>query len=512
MLRNGRGLITVNALVFGALAIGFLNNVIIAAVFGLTRTVDAFFAASMLPSLFMALCVDYLGKNFLPVLAAAKKESDASAATLASSVITIVALLAIAVSVLLVIFSGPLFRLLLPGFDAAEAALVGRYFAIMAPAIVFMAINTFHEYVWQYDDRFVYVSLSRIALPAANLVAIVALAPWLQEYCLPVGYLVGHTTVFLLLIRRVPYRYRPSLAMRPDYERRVFANTAVVMSTGIIARTRSIIMNYLGSTLGGGAITALALAAKLTEPIERGAFAGARMVMFSHTARLFVERNERALGQLYSVGLRVSFLLLAPLLWWIALNSFEIVRAFFLRGEFTPEMATLVAGALIGLIPSVLFLGVNQLLSNAFYAMNKIKVPAIVMPLGTVVYVGAAVPLAAIFATQGLAMATTVTSVVTFGALFVCLGRVLPELRTLRTAAHLVAYGVLAGGVMLVTIGVLDSLRLTPAGVAIVSLPLGAAIYCGALAAIGDVTYRRIVDFGRSCFETPRDAHSPAQQ
>src|SRR5262245_17264831 len=386
MLRHGRGLLTVNALVLGALAIGFLNNVIIAAIFGLTRRVDAFFAASMLPSLFMALCVDYLGKNFLPVLATAKHESAESASTLTSSVVTIMGLFAVVVAVLLVLLSGPLFTLLLPGFEPDERVLVSRYFSIMAPAIVFMAINTFHEYVWQYEERFVYVSASRLALPAANLGGMLLFAPFAGEYCLPIGFLVGHVVVFFMLLARAPYRYRPRIMIRADLERRVFTNSAIVMSTGLIARTKSIIMNYLGSTLGGGAIAALALATKLTEPLERSAFSGLRMVMFSHTARLFVERTERALSEVYRLGLCISFLLLAPLLWWVTLNGDEIVRVFFQRGQFTPEMAGLVTGALVGLVPSVLFIGLNQLLTNAFYAMDKVKVPAIVMPFGTVVY------------------------------------------------------------------------------------------------------------------------------
>lgn len=497
MGRHGRGLLTVNALVLGALAIGFLNNVIVAAIFGLTRRVDAFFAAMMLPNLFMALCVDYLGKNFLPVLASAKHESTESAATLTSSVVTIIGLLATGVAILLVTFSGPLFTVLLPGFDADETALVGRYFAIMAPAIVFMAVNTFHEYVWQYDERFVYVSASRLALPAANLAGMLALAPFVGEYCLPLGYLVGHVTVFVMLLRRVPYRYRPRIAMRPELERRVFSNTAIVMSTGLISRTKSIIMNYLGSTLGGGAITALALATKLTEPLERSAFSGLRMVMFSHTARLFVERNERALGQVYALSLRVSFLLLAPLLWWVALNADEIVRALFQRGEFTPVMAGLVAGALVALVPSVLFIGMNQLLANAFYAMNRVKVPAIVMPFGTAWYVCAAVPLGALLGTQGLALATSVTTALTFVALFVCLARRLPELHAVRTALNLIAYLLLSGAVM---IGATELVKLLggPRFVAAAaSLPLGAALYAAVLAVLGDKTFRRLFRFAR---------------
>ena len=53
------------------------------------------------------------------------------------------------------------------------------------------------------------------------------------------------------------------------------------------------------------------------------------------------------------------------------------MRVFFQRGQFTPEMGALVTGAVVGLTPSVLFVGLNQLLTNAFYAMDKIKVPAL---------------------------------------------------------------------------------------------------------------------------------------
>jgi putative peptidoglycan lipid II flippase len=284
----------------------------------------------------------------------------------------------------------------------------------------------------------------------------------------------------------------------------VFTNAAVVMSTGLIARTKSIIMNYLGSTLGSGAITALALTTKLTEPLARTAFAGARMVMFSHTARLFVERNEQELGRLYSVGLRVAFMLLTPLLWWVGLNSHAIVKLFFERGQFTPEMAALVAVTLTALIPSVLFLGVNQLLSNAFYAMNRVAVPASVMPFGTLIYVAIAVPLSAVLSTQGIALAVTTTSVITFAALLTCLARLVPALRPVRTAVHLLGYGVLSGGTLVTTNTLVAALDLPPAAVAMLSLPLGVALYALALALVGDATYVRCRDLALSFLLGPR--------
>jgi putative peptidoglycan lipid II flippase len=498
LVERARGVVNVNALVVVALGLGFLSNVLIAALFGLSHRVDAFFAAMVLPNLFINLCIDYLGKNFLPVLAKAKAVGEACASSVTSSIVTMAALLAVVVTAVLVTYSTPIFAVLLPGFDAEALELVSRYFAIMAPTIVLMAVNTFHEYVWQYEERFTYVSLSRTALPAANLLGLVLLAPWLDEYCLPIAYLAGHFAVFLLLLRRLPYRYRPQIMLRPGLERRVFGNSAIVMSTGLLARSKSIVLNYLASMLGSGAISAVALAVKLTEPLERSMFTGIRMLMFSRTVRLAVNKDRRGIGALYSMGLRASFLVLAPLLWWISLNSQAIVQVLFLHGEFTQEMAIVVAGVLLALAPSVLFLGVNQLLSNAFYAMDRVKVPAIIMPLGTLIYIAAAVPLSSWLGTQGLAVATTAASVMVFLALFITLARQIPEICVLRTTGELVFYSVLSGTAMLAAATVLAHLGLAPIMVAAAALPLGAAAYGLGLFFGGDRTFRALLGLVRA--------------
>jgi putative peptidoglycan lipid II flippase len=498
LIRRARGVVNVNALVVAALGLGLVSNILIAALFGLSHRVDAFFAALMLPNLFMVLCIDYLGKNFLPVLASAKAVGETCASSVTSSIVTMVALLAAVVTAVLVTFSTPLFTVLLPGFDAESIELVTRYFAIMAPSIVLTAVNTFHEYVWQYEERFTYVSLSRTALPAANLLGLLLVAPWLDEYCLPIAYLAGHLAVFLLLLRRLPYRYRPYIALRPGFERRVFTNSAIVMSTGLLARSRSIVVNYLGSQLGTGAITALALATKITEPLERSAFTGIRMLMFSQTVRLHVADDRRALGVLYNTGLRASFIVLSPLVCWIALNTDAIVHVLFLRGQFTAEMATVVAGVLLALAPSVVLVGVNSLLSNAFYAMGRVKVPALVMPAGTLVYIAAAVPLSGLLGTQGLAVATSTVGLIVFTALLIAIGRQIPEIDLVRTTGALAVYVVLASTAMLAAMAALQRLGLAPSAVAAAALPLGAASYAAALWFGGDRIFRALLELVRT--------------
>jgi putative peptidoglycan lipid II flippase len=490
-------LVPVNALVLAALVVGLLNNVAIAAWFGLTRDVDAFYAAMMLPSLFMFLCVDYVGKNFLPVLARARKEGEASASQLVSTVVTIMALVGAAVAVTLASVGPLLFALLLPGFDAADIELTTRYFWIMAPAIALMAINSFHEYVCQHDEDFVSVSAIRVALPGMNLLAIFALAPVLREYSLPVGFVAGHAAMFVLLARRARYSYRPRLALRQHLERQVFANSAIVMSTGLIARTRSLVINALASMLGGGAITALAFATKLTEPLERAAFSGVRMLIFSRAARLYADAKTAELGRLYAVAIRVSFMVLAPLIAWIALNSDALVAALFARGEFTAEMTALVAAVLAAAVPVVLFGGTSHLLTNAFYAMGRVRVPAVVMPFGMLVFVLAALPLARAVGAEGIALAITLSATSVCAALLAALAREIKTEAWGSVALQALGYAALGTAVMGALTLAVRELGGQPLAAAVASLLCGMGVYFGALAVAGDDALRTIARVGR---------------
>ena len=157
-----RKLFSVNAIIALSLGIGFLNNVAISGFFGLNRFVDAYFAAAILGKMFMYLIVDYLGRNFLPVYAARYSDSPDQAAQMASTVITLMALVASGTVVALLYFSEPIFSFLLPGFGPEEVQIVTVMFSIQAPAIVLMTVNNFHQFIWQHDEHYNRVVFARL--------------------------------------------------------------------------------------------------------------------------------------------------------------------------------------------------------------------------------------------------------------------------------------------------------------------------------------------------------------
>jgi len=115
------------------------------------------------------------------------------------------------------------------------------------------------------------------------------------------------------------------------------------------------------------------------------------------------------------------------------------------------------------------------------------------MPLGTAVYIAAAVPLSRWLGTQGLAIATTVAAVTVFIALLVALARKVPKIRLLRTTGGLALYAVLGGTAMLGATAALTPIEWSPLAVAIATLSLGSAAYAAALYFGNDRTFRALL-------------------
>jgi putative peptidoglycan lipid II flippase len=439
-MSTARSLFKVNLIVGLTLIIGFINNIIISNMFGLSHLLDAYFAALVLPSLFMILFVDYMGKNFLPVFSELRLQSYERASAVTSSVINIVVIVAIIISGFLVLFSRAIFNVLLPGFSAEIIDHVTVMFTIMAPAIVFMAVNTFHEYILQYHEHYPQVVQYRITVPLMNLVAMLMLGGILREYSLAVGFMAGQFLNFILLVSSVDYKYRLSIDFKNNYLRRIFVNSGILMIGGVLARSQDIILKYFSSTLDTGTIAAMSLAAKLCTPLEQSALVGIRMIAFSRSSKLYVDDQLAELGKFCELIVATILLFLIPVSVWVGLNSVKIIDVLFTRGAFTESNKMMVALALAGLIPSVVFSGVTQVISSTFYVMNRISVPAVIMPTGTLIYIPLLSLLSYHFGIFGLAAAMSITTLIILITISTMLGRTLLRFSNSRMMGKLTFY------------------------------------------------------------------------
>jgi putative peptidoglycan lipid II flippase len=435
-----RKLFSVNAILAGTLVIGVVNSVAIAAIFGLDRRIDSYFASLMLISLFMALIVDYLGKNFLPVFAARRAESEESASVLASLIICQISLAVGLATVLLVIIAPSIFSLILPGFERADVDQVASIFVIMAPSLVLMVVETFHGYVWQHDEQYSRVVLVRAILPLTLTVFIVGLGPWLGVRALPIGFLCGHILYAIAISFRVPYKFKFLLLVSDEDCWRIIRNSVVLMGTGMIARSRSVIEQYFGSQLGEGAIAAISIADKLCTPVFQKALLGIRMIVFSRSAKASARRDTNEIARLYNLSIVGILIFVVPIAVWYSLETDIIVKAAFQRGAFTDAMANLVIAALIGYSGSVAFAGVVQMMTNGFYSIGRIKVPAVLMPLGTALFLLSVILLVPQLGLMGLTVSSSITAALSAFALMLLFRRLVPAFAVIQILTAFLKY------------------------------------------------------------------------
>jgi len=420
---TAKSIININLIVVVTLLVGVANNIAIAGFFGLTRLVDAYYAAYVLPALMMDMFVDFLGKNFLPIFSMLKKEGDEQADKLTSSLINIIFVMAAMMALLLSFYAKDIFSLMLPGFSDSEVADTANMFWIMTPAVMLMAVNTFHIYVCQYDGKYVHVVLCKLALPITLLCSIIFGRDALGEYSLPVGLLLGNIIVFILLARTADYRYQFIADYKSTHIKQIFVNSGILISTGVIARSRIIIERYFGSMMDAGAISSMAMADRLCTPLYHSATIGVRMIAFTKASKLYADQQLKQIGLLHNDALIAVFLMVVPMVVWIAYHSSQIVALLFMRGNFTSDMHYLVTMALIGLLPSVIAKSTSQIMMNVFYVTNKVAVPAILGIAGTILYLICVYPLSDAYGVLGLAMAQSVSFVVVFFVLILLLSR-----------------------------------------------------------------------------------------
>ena len=483
---------SVNAIVAIALFIGFLNNVAISGFFGLNRSIDAYFAAGVLGTLFLNLIVDYVGRNFLPIFSKLSDRSPEEANALASTVVSILTIFAAVTVIILLNVSKPVFDFLLPGFNEEDLKIVTKMFAIQAPAIVFMTVNSVHQYVWQHAENYVRVANARLFIPLSLLFFIAGGYLTQNIYALPAGFLAGHIVSFIVLAYRIPYQFRPTLRVGNPEVRTILGNSLKLTASGLITRLRGPILQYFGSLLGEGAIAATTMALKICAPVHEAALMGVRMIVFSRASQEAGRGNLVRLADLYNYSLSAVLLGVVPVAVWVTFNGNSIVRLVFERGEFTQAMSTLVTLALYGAAPTIIFHGLVQLLSNSFYALQRISIPLFVLPVGTALFFLASKLLSASHGIFGLTLASSIVAGVMTLTLTIALQFVLPNFSALSIFARLTKYTVLAVvfGFLAAVIGGYFSLSvfLTLA----LTFTIQFLMYLASLAAIRDRTFIRV--------------------
>jgi putative peptidoglycan lipid II flippase len=412
--------------------VGLVRDQVTAYYFGAGPVADAFFVAFRLPNFLRRLLAEgALTPAFIPVFSQRLKDEGISgAAALFRGAFTLMAIVLVILTVIGCVFAPALVTVLAPGFvdDEAQFKLTVTLVRVLFPYIFFMSLTALAMGALNTLGRFTVSALGPVALNITMILAAVFLSPRLQIPImgLAIGVILGGA---LQLFIQLPQLWRSgpflkiSLKFKDPSIWKMFALMGPAALGGAAYQISILINTQLVSFLPEGSVSWLYYADRLVQfplGIFSIALATAVLPALAHQSAKGDEEGFRKTLQ-QTVGL--GFFITIPAVAGLIVMSRPLVELIFQRGEFDSQSAFNTTRALWAYVLGLPFLSGVSLMARAFYSRSNTKTPAIVASVSLAVGLAAAVGLMFPLKHVGLALASSLTSVVNFFWLALLLGR-----------------------------------------------------------------------------------------
>ena len=411
--------------------LGFGRDMAIAALFTRGQT-DAFAVALTIPNTLRQLLAEgAVSSAVVPVLSErlAKGGDEAGRAFFARARgVSLLAL--VVVSVLGVLFAGPLTELFAPGFHATPGQFerTSTLTQLMFPYIFFMGTAALGMAALNAKRKFAVAAFA----PALFNVALIGAAFALRDpltargidpsVALAIGVLLGGVLQVIAqfpALRDIGYAGRPIFDLRDPHVREMFRRILpMTFGLGIYYVDLTLSRRFL-SELGEGAQSYFFWASRLCD-FPQGIFVMALSTAALPSLATFAAKGDKEeLANTWAHGMRLSLFVAVPCSAALIALSEPVVVLLFQRGHFDALAAQQTARALAWQGGAIFTVSAVRQLVPAFHSLGDTRTPVIVSALDLIAFVALALWLRGPYGHVGVSMAVAGSSAVQMVLLFV---------------------------------------------------------------------------------------------
>jgi putative peptidoglycan lipid II flippase len=414
------GIAQAAALVTGLTALsailGFLRDIVIAAVFGAGAELDAYLVAQGLMNLVLALIAGAMAKATVPVLAAqnaANGGSNRSGHTL-SVVLTVTVLVLGLGSLVMALAASSVVTVLAPGFEGPEAELAAGLTRIVLISTVLIAGTNLLAAAAEAHRRFFWAGVQGVPFNLIMIASAVILGPRYGIAALAVGFVVGSAARLacqLVPLRAIGLRLRASLDLKDPGVRAILALVPALLLGSALGNVNTLVDRAVGSMVGEGTISALSYGWRLISLGETLLVASLLTALYPAFGAAAGARNLAEMRRLVGRGLATVATVLFPVCGFLVVCAGPLVALLFEHGSFGPGDTRRTATAVLWYAPALLALGWRELVVRASYALGDSRRPVLVALVAMVVNVAGDVTMGLAFGIAGLAASTSLSLV-----------------------------------------------------------------------------------------------------
>jgi putative peptidoglycan lipid II flippase len=378
--------------------LGLARDMLIANFFGSGMSADAFFVAFRIPNLLRRLFAEgSLTVSFIPVFTEyLQNKSKQEAFLLARVVLTFLVCIVTAITILGIILSPLIVRVIAPGFGGMgeKYALTVLLTRIMFPYIFLVSLLALFMGILNSLKHFLSPAIAPVFLNLSMIAALIFIVPFMKTPTvgLALGVILGGIIQMAL---QIPFLIKKGLIFAPKWNIRhpALKKISMLMLPTIfgsaIYQINQLIGTLLASLLQEGSVSYLYYADRLVQfPLGVFAIAISTAVLPS-LSREAAEGDIYKLKQTLSHALRLTMFITIPAMAGLIVLRQPIIALLFQRGAFSTFTTAMTAQALLYYSVGLWAFAGLRVFVSAFYSLQDTKTPvkvAVVAMIANIVF------------------------------------------------------------------------------------------------------------------------------
>lgn len=467
-------LIAANLLVF---LLGFGKEVLVAAKFGISNSMDAFYAASAVPNVLNNVILSLFIAVFIPVFIRFRNGSREEADRVASATVNYIFISLAALSTLVFALAPWIVQYGFSGFTPETAAVTVYILRVICFSLVLTGLTGAMVGILNAQECFFVPAVSQALVSLTTIAFILLFYHTLGVMTLVYGLLAGLALQFVFLLplaRARGYRHSMELDLGHPAIKELLVSAGVFFVAIVATQMNVMVDKIMAASLPPGSISALTYADRVAQVpliIFSGALATAVFPFFSSQAA----GNKLAeMKDSLARSFRMAGFIFIPVTVLTVIFARPLIHALFQRGAFDAHAADLTAAILICYAFQYVFYTASLLASRVFLAtgaaaaLARIAVAGFFVHLAlNIVFMRFITPPAA-----GIALSTPVTYLFLFAIEFLYLKKrmdYLHGLYILKGWAGIAAASALMGLASYAAYGYVSALWPDTAGMALLA-------------------------------------------
>lgn len=404
--------------------VGFGREIALSYVYGASSITDAYLISHTIPLTIFSFISAGIGTGYIPLYSRIRKENgQASANQFTSNLCNVLLVICTIIVVVVLLFTEPIVKVFASGFSGETLTLAVKFTRITVFGIyVTGLLGIFAAYLRIYEN---YLIPALIGFPM-NFLIIISLfvSAKTNVFILAIGTLLATLAQLVMLIPfvyKLGFKHNFNLNMKDEHLRAMLIIALPVIIGTSVNEINVLVDRILASGIAVGGISALNYARRLNEFVQGLFVTSITTVIFPIISKLAAENNVKRLKHTISEAIAMVCLLVIPITIGAMVFSRQIVSLLFGRGAFTGEAISMTANALFYYSIGMIAFGLRDILARAFYAQQDTKTPMINSAISVVINIVLNIILAKYLGIGGLALATSISSIVAMVLMFVTL-------------------------------------------------------------------------------------------